>query len=134
MSQPHQVLFFLLDTVSMGPTLCLAHEIIAMYFVDEITCTFTISGLAGRFEESFTLHSQESSLGVLLLHLSSVVLLLELAVLLVSGEVATSGEALSHKCSPTCGLKQTCPVRDISRLYPSRAVSGGADGQKQTRC
>ena len=28
-----------------------------MYFADEITCTFTISGLAGRFEESFFLHA-----------------------------------------------------------------------------
>ena len=43
-------------TCITGITLCLAHEIIAMYSVDEITCTFTISGLAGRFEERFCIH------------------------------------------------------------------------------
>ena len=78
-----------------------------MYSVDEITCTFTISGLAGRFEEWFTFYvlwvvSRGASF-----HLA--LLLLVLAVLLVTGEVATSGEALSHKWLPTCDLRTNLP-------------------------
>ena len=48
--------FFYWTRRAWGLALCLAHEIIAMYSVDEITCTFTISGLAGRFEERFRVH------------------------------------------------------------------------------
>ena len=66
--------FFYWTRRAWGLALCLAHEIIAMYSVDEITCTFTISGHAGRFEERFCIHIVKySSRGVLL---SSVVLLL----------------------------------------------------------
>ena len=79
---------------------------LALYFADEVTCTFTISGLAGRFEEWFIFHvSRVVTRGVLIASFHLALLLLVLAVLLVTGEVATSGEALSHKWLPTCGLR-----------------------------
>ena len=78
-------------------------------------------GLTGRFEKSFRIHIvNKVHWGYSLCFIHLLCSFLDLAVLLVFGEVATSGEALSHKCSPTCGLKQTCPVRDISRLYWTR--------------
>ena len=119
--ESYGVFFFYWTRRAWGPALCLAHVIIAMYSVDEITWTFTISGLAGRFEKRFRIHIvNKVHWGYSLCFIHLLCSFLDLAVLLVFGEVATSGEALSHKCSPTCGLKQTCPVRDINRLYWSR--------------
>ena len=81
-----------------------------MYFADKITCTFTISGLAGRFEKWFLVHNLRGVYeGCYRCFIHLAVLLLELAVLLVTGEVATSGEALSHKWLPTCGLRTNLP-------------------------
>ena len=47
--------------------------------------------------------------GVLIASFHLALLLLVLAVLLVTGEVATSGEALSHKWLPTCDLRTNLP-------------------------
>ena len=102
--------FFLLDRWAWGPIHCLAHKKISIYSRDETTCKCHFPGIARLVEKDWHKVKIYCLVGLMCFFLSSACCpsstspgCLSLAL------ITTSGGALSHEKSPTCGSSNLAP-------------------------